>query len=277
MEVPNVCEDEEGFLLINEVRPENQVHDQGAAAIVKFFLKWSARGYGLFCVAFILFTPGNALPLWMVVFSMCFPQMYSPSPAPFPPFPPPDDSYSCQMIAESITWVEIGGMITGMLIFAKLASWRGRRLVGRVTAVFMFIGSCLLTGAYMVWMLPRAMFLDIIVGELIFAWGAGGEYPNSAASAAEEAEASVGDRGMKLGFTFAMQAWGYLINCMVFYLSLRGCDDCGIPKLLWTCVIAYGIGAVLVFFFCYIDGTSRKSPKCGRHTRPKKREFLRID
>ncbi|KAI7840529.1 hypothetical protein COHA_005828, partial [Chlorella ohadii] len=147
--------------------------------------------------------------------------------------------------------IEITAIIVGMLSFGFVADVIGRKWGSRLTMIIMFIGACLLTGAYGP---TDQVFLSVFCFSLFFyAVGVGGEYPLAASSAAERAE---GDpelrkrRGEMVVLTFSQQGWGNFTNTLVILLLLAmqgatGTLTSSEAELTWR--LQFGVGAFICF------------------------------
>ena len=86
-------------------------------------------GMGMFIESYFLFAIGNVLPIWQVEFPQCFSNDF------------PNASQCTNTAVTSITYVEMGFVIIGMLIFGYLADSIGRKNGSRLVALFLLVGS----------------------------------------------------------------------------------------------------------------------------------------
>lgn len=198
----------------------------------QFFL---LPGMGMFSEAYFIFSIGNIEPLFAVQMPNCFGDA-EPS--------------SCdQETVNNIQNIEISAVITGMLAFGYVADIIGRKWGSRLTMLIMFVGACLLTGAYGP---TDQVFVSVFCFSLFFyALGVGGEYPLASSSAAEKAE---GDpklrkrRGETVVLAFSQQGWGNFANTLVILLLLAmqgatGELTSGQAELTWR--LQFGVGALI--------------------------------
>ncbi|KAL4458363.1 hypothetical protein ABPG75_013228 [Micractinium tetrahymenae] len=198
----------------------------------QFFL---LPGMGMFSEAYFIFAIGNIEPLFAVEMPNCFGEA---------------EPHSCnQETVSNIQNIEIGAIIVGMLGFGFVADIVGRKWGSRLTMLIMFVGACLLTGAYGP---TDQVFLSVFCFSLFFyAVGVGGEYPLASSSAAEKAE---GDpqlrkrRGETVVLAFSQQGWGNFVNTLVILLLLAmqgatGDLTSGQAELTWR--LQFGVGALI--------------------------------
>jgi len=206
-------------------------------------------GAGMFAESYFLFAIGNLHTLWNDLYPSCAPHSKITE-------PPCNSS-----LVASLSYIEILGIIAGMLSFGFLADKLGRRWGSCSTAVLMFIGSVFCTAAYAGEDNLNGMWIMFAVFLFIFSYGVGGEYPLASASAAERAQEQKKNknvqrhiRGKAVVFTFAMQGWGNFINTLVILILLAATsctgDDkqCSDSSLIITWRGQYGIGAAFIFF-----------------------------
>ncbi|KAL4429622.1 hypothetical protein ABPG77_008671 [Micractinium sp. CCAP 211/92] len=198
----------------------------------QFFL---LPGMGMFSEAYFIFAIGNIEPLFAVEMPSCFGDT---------------QPYTCdQETVSNIQNIEISAVIVGMLAFGYVADVIGRKWGSRLTMLIMFVGACLLTGAYGP---TDQVFLSVFCFSLFFyALGVGGEYPLASSSAAEKAE---GDpqlrkrRGETVVLAFSQQGWGNFVNTLVILLLLAMQGATGDltsrqAELTWR--LQFGVGAVI--------------------------------
>jgi len=151
----------------------------------------------------------------------------------------------------------IGGVIVGMLSLGVVADRYGRRVGSLCTALLMVVGSSgLLLASLFLDRVPPILFGFSTVSWIVFGIGVGGEYPLSAASAAEKQNE---ERGRKLQLVFSMQGVGILLHCILLWILLRilpqgdlvaGVDDALTSSerqgLLWVWRMMYLVGTCLL-------------------------------
>jgi len=199
-------------------------------------------GMGMFCQAYVLFAIGLLPPLFRILYPSCF---VSSSP--------------CLGATLASTYLEMCGIIIGMLVMGVLADRLGRQWGSRVTAAYMLTGSVIIVVAFGGSILGQFSMFD--VGLFVFCFGVGGEYPLASSSAAERAEAGIKlQRGRIMVLTFSMQAWGNFINTIVFCILLLATDTggctvgrpCSSVGLEVTWRVQYAIGALFIAAMVYI-------------------------
>ncbi|PSC68539.1 proton phosphate symporter [Micractinium conductrix] len=211
--------------------------------LLAFWRWWKAcllPGMGMFSEAYIIFAIGNVEPLFGVTAPACWECQ------------PEEAACTCnQTTVDNVKNVEISGVILGMLSFGFVADVMGRKWGSRLTMLIMFVGACLLTGAYGP---TDQAFLSVFCFSLFFyAVGVGGEYPLASSSAAERAE---GDpelrkrRGEMVVLTFSQQGWGNFVNSLVILLLLAMVGATGDvtpyqAEVTWR--VQFGVGAVICF------------------------------
>ncbi len=204
--------------------------------LAAFLASFMLPGMGMFSESYFIFSLGTITPLLAVYYPACF---GSAAPA------------DCDTAA--VDWLgkaEIIFIIAGMLAFAVLADRVGRKVGSRATMAVMTVGSVLLASAAG----PASAFLTVyFCGLAVFAFGVGGEYPLSAASAVEKADADPATRprrGRAVVLMFSQQGLGSFVNSLVLVLLLavQGATGAVSPTqatITWHAMFA--IGAAIVF------------------------------
>lgn len=140
---------------------------------LRWYRSWAVPGMGMFVEAWMIFAIGNITPLLAIQYPHCFGGAQPPA--------------CSQGAVDSVTYVEVCGIILGMLVLGFFADIIGRKLGSRLTASIMLLGGGLLTGCAG----NDGQFLAMLLASLfIFGTGVGGEYPVASSSAAERAEGS---------------------------------------------------------------------------------------
>ena len=191
----------------------------------------------------MLFALGNISPILEALYPSCWNSTLAPP---------------CSLtLVSSLTYVEVLGVIVGMLSFGLFADKLGRRWGSCTTALTMLLGALLVTASYAGPDQLNGMFAMFAVSLFIFSYGVGGEYPLASASAAEAAEAAHASdstcrtvRGESVIFAFAMQGVGNVTNTLVILVILLalGCtsSECGAHAMVVAWRLQYGIGALFV-------------------------------
>ncbi|KAI3423025.1 hypothetical protein D9Q98_010709 [Chlorella vulgaris] len=203
----------------------------------RWWVQFLLPGMGMFSEAYFIFAIGNIKPLFAIQYPACFGK---------------ETPHDCnQSTMTNIQNLEISAIIAGMLGFGFVADVLGRKWGSRTTMIVMFIGGCLLTGAYG----PKAqVFLSVFCFALFFySCGVGGEYPLAASSASERAEADPKlrkRRGETVVLTFSQQGWGNFANTLVILLLLAiqgATGDVSSKEAEITWRVQFGIGTVICF------------------------------
>eukprot|EP00882_Tetradesmus_deserticola_P031481 GHRQ01035603.1.p1 GENE.GHRQ01035603.1~~GHRQ01035603.1.p1 ORF type:complete len:235 (+),score=92.87 GHRQ01035603.1:189-893(+) len=159
----------------------------------------------MFSEAYIIFSLGLTKPLQVAMFPTCFSTH--------------DDCK--EAITHVQNYIQIVGIIAGMLLFGALGDVIGRRWGSRVVASIMLTGTILLTFSPLV---PNpATYLNLyIFAATWYGFGVGGEYPMASASAAERSQSDEGlrhKRGQQVVLTFSGQGMGNFVNgCVILIL-----------------------------------------------------------
>ncbi|KAI3423023.1 hypothetical protein D9Q98_010707 [Chlorella vulgaris] len=218
-------------------RPVVKASRNPALMLWRWWVASLLPGMGMFSEAYFIFAIGNIEPLLAIQYPSCFGDA---------------EPFDCnQSTMDNIQNIEISAIIVGMLSFGFIADVIGRKWGSRMTMLIMFIGACLLTGAYG----PNAqVFLSVFCFSLFFyACGVGGEYPLAASSASERAEADPKlrkRRGEMVVLTFSQQGWGNFTNTLVILLLLAvqgATGDVSSKEAETTWRLQFGIGALICF------------------------------
>jgi MFS family permease len=244
-----------GGVIITQSEPHPRTVRERALANARLCGRGAVAGAGMFAESYFLFALGNITPIWAQAYPSCFPQ-------------PPSFNYSAypscsEGLVASLSYIEVVGVIIGMLSFGVAADKLGRRWGSCSTATIMFVGGALTAGAYGGPDNWTGLFVMFAVCLFFFSYGVGGEYPLASASAAERAEAArraglaanpshgvLHVRGKSVVMVFAMQGWGNWVNTLLIMLMLLG-QSCtgttcslGSLELVWR--LQYAIGALFL-------------------------------
>lgn len=238
----DVPEKEEGLTRVERTKENCGLIGMGAVV-----------GAGMFAESYFLFAIGNLHTIWNDLYPSCDPKSSLTE-------PPCNDN-----LVSSLTYIEILGIMAGMLSFGFLADKLGRRWGSCSTATLMFIGAVFVTAAYAGPDNLNGMWIMFAVFLFIFSYGVGGEYPLASASAAERAAAEKKSgatkrhvRGKAVVFTFAMQGWGNFVNTSIILIFLAATQCTGDDKLCPSSALEitwrgqYGVGTL--FIFCLMVG-----------------------
>ncbi|WIA41970.1 hypothetical protein OEZ86_009273 [Tetradesmus obliquus] len=176
------------------------------ASLWSWYISWAIPGLGMFSEAYIIFSLGLTKPLQKAMFPTCF-KTHDACP---------------EAITHVQNYIQLCGIIAGMLAFGALGDYMGRRWGSRIVASIMLSGTILLTFSPLV---PNpATFLNFyIFAATWYGFGVGGEYPMASASAAERSqsdEALRHRRGEQVVLTFSGQGMGNFVNGCVILIMM---------------------------------------------------------
>lgn len=165
-----------------------------------YFRTYVVNGLGLFVEGYVLFSIGNLSPLFASVWPACW-STYT----------------TCnETWVQSVTYLEIVGIILGQILVGVIGDYVGRRWGLVQDAIIMFTGTLLLCASWGAslegWVIMYAISL------LWYGIGVGGEYPMTATKSMEgkggrnSSNADKLHRGRNVQLAFLMQGWGQLAN-----------------------------------------------------------------
>ncbi|KAL4434292.1 hypothetical protein ABPG75_000733 [Micractinium tetrahymenae] len=215
--------------------PPPPPHRSPLVRALRWWRSWALPGMGMFVEAWMIFAIGNILPLLAINYPHCFGDAQPPS---------------CnQSAADAVTYIEVCGIILGMLVLGFFADIIGRKWGSRLTVTIMLVGGALLTGSAG----NDGQFLAMLLTSLfLFGTGVGGEYPVASSSAAERAEGSRTmrrRRGEMVVLTFSQQGWGNFANTLtiLLLLAVQGATGAVVTpvqaEVTWR--VQFGIGTVI--------------------------------
>ncbi|KAG1670185.1 hypothetical protein FOA52_014961 [Chlamydomonas sp. UWO 241] len=200
-----------------------------------WYLSFALPGLGLFSEAYIVFSVGQLGPFQKAIHPSCF-VTYA--------------DCDQDLVKHVAGYIQIIGIIVGMLLWGWLADITGRKWGSRSVAIIMLSGVVMLT--FTPWA-PNASayFTFFIVAQTWYGFGVGGEYPLAAASAAERSSTDEGlmdQRGRTVVLVFSNQGLGNLTNscvillCMLVFGQTSGTvTEHGAKNVI---ALMYGVGAV---------------------------------
>jgi MFS family permease len=209
-----------------------------------YFGKYVITGMGLFVEGYTLFSVGNLRSLFQDVFPACW------------------NTYvvcSADLIA-SVDYLEIVGIIGGMVAVGIIGDWIGRRWGMIQDVVIMFIGTILLTA---MWGTTMSGWIAMYAISLfIYGLGVGGEYPMTSTRAMEGHTgrgASIADRkhrGRNVLLAFTMQGWGQLANQGILIIGLLIFHGGGNPpygelSTQWTFRVSFAFVGLVTIYLIY--------------------------
>lgn len=189
-------------------KPENPRAKKRTALFNAFhwWAAWSVPGLGMFSEAYIIFSIGLIKPFQAALFPACF-TTHEECP---------------QELTHVMNFVQIAGIIVGMLLFGAMGDIIGRAWGSRVVATIMLTGSILLVFSPMIpTSLPYLQFF--IFAQTFYGFGVGGEYPMASASAAERSQSNPAlrnKRGQQVVLTFSQQGMGNFVNGCVILICM---------------------------------------------------------
>jgi Na+/melibiose symporter-like transporter len=167
---------------------------------------WFIPGLGMFSEAYIIFSLGLTRPFQKALYPACF--------------------VTHEACAEELThvqnYIQICGIIVGMLAFGVCADFIGRKWGSRIVASIMLSGTILLTFTPFT-PNPYSFLAFYIFAATWYGFGVGGEYPLASASAAERSQADPAlrnHRGQQVVLTFSQQGFGNLVNGCVILICM---------------------------------------------------------
>lgn len=210
-----------------------------------YFRNYVVTGLGFFTEGYVLFSVGNILTLFEVVWESCF-KTYE----------------ACSKTwVHTINYLEIVGIIVGQIMIGIIGDWIGRRWGIIQDATTMFLGTVLLTAMWGTtlngWVIMYAISL------LVFGVGVGGEYPMTSITAMEGVHGEQTSRNDKLHrgrgvlLAFLMQGWGQLVNQAVLIILLLifhsgGNPPYGESSAQWTFRLSFAFVAIFLLLLIYI-------------------------
>lgn len=221
-------------------RPKNPV---GKALV--WYLSWVLPGFGMFSEAYIIFSLGQIKPFQTTMFKTCF------------------KTYQGDCTHELVSnqnYIQICGIIAGMLFFGVIGDIIGRKWGSRIVAAIMLSGCILLTFTPFTTtdkLNGYQYLVFFIIAETWYGFGVGGEYPMASSSASERAEKSKALhnlRGREVILTFSGQGMGNLTNGIVILISMaifnqtKALDFFGSRDVM---ALQAGIGALLSLFLVW--------------------------
>lgn len=210
-----------------------------------YFRTYVVNGLGLFVEGYVLFSIGNLSPLFAAV----WPQCWGSKPT------------ECDLTwVQSVTYLEIVGIILGQIIVGVLGDYVGRRFGLVQDAMIMFTGTLLLCASWGAslqgWVIMYAISL------LWYGIGVGGEYPMTSSMAMEGKRyrhSSTADklhRGRAVSLSFLMQGWGQLANqgaLIICLLIFHGGSGAPYTELStqYTFRVQFGLVAFVTLWLAY--------------------------
>ncbi|KAI8468145.1 MAG: major facilitator superfamily domain-containing protein [Monoraphidium minutum] len=184
---------------------------RGAAlGLLKWWAAWAVPGLGMFSEAYIIFSIGLIKPFQAAMKPECF-----------------ETHTACSAAETHVTsYIQIAGIIIGMLVFGVLGDVIGRCWGSRIVASIMLSGSIMLVFTPLV-ADPLTYLRFFIFAQTFYGFGVGGEYPMASASAAERSQSDPSlrnRRGEQVVLTFSQQGMGNFVNgCVILiFMAILG-------------------------------------------------------
>jgi MFS family permease len=219
--------------------PPRNVRFAGPYGLMQWYLEWAIPGMGMFCEAYIAFSAGQIKEFQTAMWPTCF-LTYT--------------QCDNNMINHLANYIQICGIMAGMLFWGLQGDITGRKWGSRLVAAIMLLGVILLT--FSVWV-PCAYcyFVIFIVAQTWYGFGVGGEYPMASCSATEQSTTTPELRHLRARqvlLVFSNQGMGNLANALVILISMAFFNQTGV-NLTFTgsrnvLALQYGVGA----FFCLV-------------------------
>jgi len=225
-----------------EIAPPRKERFSGPFWWLWWYLEWALPGLGMFCEAYIIFSSGQIGPFQSAMWPTCF-----------------NTYVNCeaQYVQHLSGYIQIVGIIAGMIFWGPMGDIIGRKWGSRCVAVVFLTGVIMLTftafaqSAY-------AYFVYFLISQTWYGFGVGGEYPMASASAAERAAATPELRHLRAQqviLVFSNQGLGTFTNafviaaCMGIFGATGNTISFNEAKQVIT--LQYGIGALVVVYMVY--------------------------
>ena len=207
--------------------------------VLYWYLEWALPSLGMFSEAYIVFSSGQIGQFQNAMWPQCY-KSYIDC----------DQEYILHLAG----YIQICGIIAGMLFWGTLGDYTGRKLGSQIVISIMLSGCILLTFS------PYATtafgyFAYFNTAQTWYGFGVGGEYPMASSLAAERSESSEilrKRRGEQVILVFSGQGMGNLTNASVILVAMYIFGQTG-PKLTSfegsqkVLALTYGVGAFIVF------------------------------
>eukprot|EP00877_Chromochloris_zofingiensis_P002903 jgi/Chrzof1/12613/Cz07g01060.t1 len=160
----------------------------------------------MFSEAYIIFSLGQIKPFQAALYPTCF-----------------NSHTDCtNEITHVQNYIQICGIIVGMILFGALADFIGRKWGSRLVASIMLTGCVMLVFSPLI-SSPATYLSFFIFAQTWYGFGVGGEYPMASSSAAERSQSDPelrNHRGRQVVLTFSQQGMGNLVNGCVILIAM---------------------------------------------------------
>lgn len=209
-----------------------------------YFRTYVVNGLGLFVEGYVLFSIGNLSPLFAAVWPSCWSKY----------------TVCNETWVQSVTYLEIVGIILGQILVGFIGDYVGRRWGLVQDALIMFTGTLLLCASWGAslegWVIMYAISL------LWYGIGVGGEYPMTATKSMEghsgrnSTNADKLHRGRTVSLSFLMQGWGQLANqgaLCICLLAFHGGSSAPYTKgsTQWTFRVQFALVGFVTLWLAY--------------------------
>ncbi|GAX74530.1 hypothetical protein CEUSTIGMA_g1979.t1 [Chlamydomonas eustigma] len=205
---------------------------------LSWYLGWALPGLGMFSVAYFIFSVGEIKVFQQVMYPDCFITF---------------TSCDAKLVQHVSDYIQICGIIAGMLLWGALANITGHKWGSRMVALIMWTGTVLLTFTGFA---PTSFtyFLYFLVAQTWFGFGVGGEYPMASSSAAERSATTPELRHLRAQqviLVFSNQGMGNFVNTcvitvfMVIFRQTGTQQDMTFEGSKSCLTLMYGVGAVV--------------------------------
>lgn len=210
-----------------------------------YFRSYVVNGLGLFVEGYVLFSIGNLEPLFSAVWPACWGN---------------NPTVCNKTWVQSVTYLEIVGIIVGQILVGIIGDYVGRRWGLVQDALIMFTGTLLLCASWGAslegWVIMYAISL------LWYGIGVGGEYPMTATKSMEgnggrnSSNADKLHRGRTVSLAFLCQGLGQLANqgaLIICLLIFHGGAYAPYSKtsVQYTFRVQFGLVAVVTLWLAY--------------------------
>lgn len=179
----------------------------GKLWLLWWYLEWALPGLGMFSEAYIIFSAGQIGVFQQAMWPTCY-VWYNDCDA--------------DMVKHLAGYIQICGIMAGMLLWGFLGDYTGRKWGSRCVAMIMLSGCILLT--FTPWANSAyGYFCYFMVSQTWYGFGVGGEYPMASASAAERSATTPELRHLRAQqviLVFSNQGMGNLTNASVILICM---------------------------------------------------------
>jgi len=187
--------------------PQRKARFTGPFWLLWWYLEWAIPGLGMFSEAYIIFSAGQIAIFQQVAYPECFFEY---------------KVCDANMIQHVASYIQICGIIAGMLFWGYLGDYTGRKWGSRSVAAIMLSGVIMLTFTPFV-NDSYGYFAFFMTAQTWYGFGVGGEYPMASASAAERSATTPELRHLRAQqviLVFSNQGMGNLANASAIAICM---------------------------------------------------------